>query len=97
MRAGAYCAHPSIRYHWALRCMSRCTDQVNCSSHQVSLKGDSTVFKSPSKFDTHLLTHYSRDEESESTLSSPETEPGPVVWKCDTLLLDLVIFIILRN
>ncbi|GFT95707.1 transposase [Trichonephila clavipes] len=27
MRARAYCAHPSIRYHWALRCMNRCPDQ----------------------------------------------------------------------
>ncbi|GFX95542.1 hypothetical protein TNCV_4825571 [Trichonephila clavipes] len=34
MRARAYCAHPSIRDHWALRCMSRCLDQV------VSLKRD---------------------------------------------------------
>ncbi|GFU39615.1 uncharacterized protein TNCV_1793451 [Trichonephila clavipes] len=34
-RARAYCAHPSIRDHWALRCMSRCSDQV------VSLKRDS--------------------------------------------------------
>ncbi|GFY28411.1 hypothetical protein TNCV_1970661 [Trichonephila clavipes] len=34
MRARAYCAHPSIRYHWALRCMSRCPNQV------VSLKRD---------------------------------------------------------
>ncbi|GFT23391.1 transposase [Trichonephila clavipes] len=34
MRARAYCAHPSIRDHWALRCMSRCPDQV------VSLKRD---------------------------------------------------------
>ncbi|GFV45068.1 hypothetical protein TNCV_908151 [Trichonephila clavipes] len=31
MRARAYCAHPSIP-HWALRCMSRCPDQM------VSLK-----------------------------------------------------------
>ncbi|GFV62216.1 uncharacterized protein TNCV_2034941 [Trichonephila clavipes] len=28
MRARAYCAHPSIRDHWALRCLSRCLDQV---------------------------------------------------------------------
>ncbi|GFX03412.1 DUF5641 domain-containing protein [Trichonephila clavipes] len=34
MRGRAYCAHPSIRDHWALRCMSRCLDQV------VSLKLD---------------------------------------------------------
>ncbi|GFT29630.1 uncharacterized protein TNCV_4890721 [Trichonephila clavipes] len=34
MRARAYCAHPSIRDHWVLRCMSRCDDQV------VSLKRD---------------------------------------------------------
>ncbi|GFW28288.1 hypothetical protein TNCV_4639551 [Trichonephila clavipes] len=34
MRVRAYCAHPSIRDHWALKCMSRCLDQV------VSLKRD---------------------------------------------------------
>ncbi|GFW97090.1 cAMP-specific 3',5'-cyclic phosphodiesterase 7B [Trichonephila clavipes] len=28
MRTRAYCAHSSIRDHWALRCMSRCPDQV---------------------------------------------------------------------
>ncbi|GFU57146.1 hypothetical protein TNCV_1780081 [Trichonephila clavipes] len=35
MRARVYCAHPSTRDYWALRCMSRCPDQV------VSLKRDS--------------------------------------------------------
>ncbi|PRD27301.1 UNVERIFIED_CONTAM: hypothetical protein NCL1_35732 [Trichonephila clavipes] len=30
----AYCAHPSIRDHWALRCMNRSLDKV------VSLKRD---------------------------------------------------------
>ncbi|GFU30756.1 hypothetical protein TNCV_1444671 [Trichonephila clavipes] len=34
MRARAYCAHPSIRNHWALRCLSRCPDQ------EASLKRD---------------------------------------------------------
>ncbi|GFU57731.1 retrovirus-related Pol polyprotein from transposon TNT 1-94 [Trichonephila clavipes] len=28
MRAKAFFAHPNIRDHWALRCMSRCPDQV---------------------------------------------------------------------
>ncbi|GFV81493.1 uncharacterized protein TNCV_52171 [Trichonephila clavipes] len=28
MRNRAYCAHPSIRDHWALRCMGRCPDQM---------------------------------------------------------------------
>ncbi|GFU13848.1 uncharacterized protein TNCV_940341 [Trichonephila clavipes] len=28
MRAKAYYAHPSIRVHWDVRCMSRCSDQV---------------------------------------------------------------------
>ncbi|GFW93701.1 uncharacterized protein TNCV_4542281 [Trichonephila clavipes] len=44
MRAKAYCAHPSIRDHMALRCMSRCPDQVvsqkrdpQCLSPQTSL------------------------------------------------------------
>ncbi|GFX33861.1 uncharacterized protein TNCV_3962701 [Trichonephila clavipes] len=35
MRVRAYCAHPSIRDHWVLRCRSRCPDQM------VSLKRDS--------------------------------------------------------
>ncbi|GFY02469.1 hypothetical protein TNCV_3503501 [Trichonephila clavipes] len=44
MRARTYCAHPSIRDHWALRCMSRCTDsggqfeaRPQCLSSQRSL------------------------------------------------------------
>ncbi|GFT47550.1 hypothetical protein TNCV_3750661 [Trichonephila clavipes] len=44
MRARAYCAHPSIRDNWALRCKSRCLDQVvnlkrepQCLSPQASL------------------------------------------------------------
>ncbi|PRD31051.1 UNVERIFIED_CONTAM: hypothetical protein NCL1_24535 [Trichonephila clavipes] len=37
MRARAYCAHPSIRDHWVLRCMGRCPDPV------VSLKRDPIV------------------------------------------------------
>ncbi|GFV54497.1 transposable element Tc3 transposase [Trichonephila clavipes] len=45
MRAKAYCAHPSIRDHWMLRCISRCPNQVislkrdpQCLSPKVSLK-----------------------------------------------------------
>ncbi|GFX38241.1 gamma-aminobutyric acid type B receptor subunit 1 [Trichonephila clavipes] len=30
MRARAYCAHPSIRDHWVMRCRSRCPDQMVC-------------------------------------------------------------------
>ncbi|GFT67483.1 hypothetical protein TNCV_2360921 [Trichonephila clavipes] len=57
MRARVYCVHPSIRYHWALRCMSRCPHQV------VSLcEARHPVFKSPSKLGTHLSTHCSRGE-----------------------------------
>ncbi|GFV09912.1 hypothetical protein TNCV_2318421 [Trichonephila clavipes] len=44
MRARACCAHPSIRDHWVLRCMSRYSDQVvshkrdpQCLSPQASL------------------------------------------------------------
>ncbi|GFU67671.1 hypothetical protein TNCV_1644201 [Trichonephila clavipes] len=54
LRARAYCAHPSLRDHWALRCMSRCPDQV------VSLK--QALVKSPSKLGTHLSNYCSRDE-----------------------------------
>ncbi|GFX18116.1 hypothetical protein TNCV_1577951 [Trichonephila clavipes] len=44
IRVKAYCAHPSIRDHWALRCISRYPDQVfrlkrnsQCLSPQTSL------------------------------------------------------------
>ncbi|GFV68285.1 hypothetical protein TNCV_1875671 [Trichonephila clavipes] len=41
MRSRAYCAHPSIRDHWALRCMSRCRGQPEvrpqCPGPQASL------------------------------------------------------------
>ncbi|GFY35887.1 glutamate receptor ionotropic, delta-1 [Trichonephila clavipes] len=44
LRARAYCAHHRKRDHWALRCMSRCPDQVvnlqrdfRCLSPQASL------------------------------------------------------------
>ncbi|PRD36622.1 UNVERIFIED_CONTAM: hypothetical protein NCL1_08099 [Trichonephila clavipes] len=55
MRVRAYRAHPSIRDHWPLRCMSISPDQV------VSLKRDPECL-SPSKLDTHLSTHCSRDK-----------------------------------
>ncbi|GFT48772.1 hypothetical protein TNCV_595311 [Trichonephila clavipes] len=41
MRTRAYCAHPSIRDNWALRCISKCPDQV------VSLKLDPQCLSSP--------------------------------------------------
>ncbi|GFV78580.1 hypothetical protein TNCV_1888861 [Trichonephila clavipes] len=53
MRARTYCAHRSIRDHWALRCMSR------SGGHSEARP---PVFKSPSKLGTHLSTHCSRDE-----------------------------------
>ncbi|GFX51865.1 hypothetical protein TNCV_3062831 [Trichonephila clavipes] len=44
MRVKAYFAHPSIPDHWALKCISRCPDQVvsqkqkpQCFSPQASL------------------------------------------------------------
>ncbi|GFU33823.1 hypothetical protein TNCV_2169881 [Trichonephila clavipes] len=55
-RARAYCAHPNIRGHWALRCVSRCPYQV------VSLKRDPSVYAPKQAFGTHLSTHCSRDE-----------------------------------
>ncbi|GFX51606.1 uncharacterized protein TNCV_5013101 [Trichonephila clavipes] len=82
MRARAYCALPSIRDHWALRCMSRCPDQV------ISLKREPNVFKSPSKLGTHLSTHCSTDERLSRPCPAQKLEPAPVVWKHDTLPLD---------
>ncbi|GFU77515.1 hypothetical protein TNCV_3498881 [Trichonephila clavipes] len=45
IRARAYCAHLNIHDHSALRCMSRCTDQVDslkrdsqCLSPQIILR-----------------------------------------------------------
>ncbi|GFV46855.1 transposable element Tcb1 transposase [Trichonephila clavipes] len=78
MRASAKCAHPTTRDHWAMRCISRCPDQV------VSLKPDPQCLSS-SNLGTHLSTHCSKDE---STLLYPGIEPGPVVRKCGTLPLD---------
>ncbi|GFT43756.1 hypothetical protein TNCV_4464281 [Trichonephila clavipes] len=54
VRAKTYCAHPSIRDHWALRYMSRCPDnqsqgRTQCLSPQASLG-------------TPLSTHCRRDE-----------------------------------
>ncbi|GFW87145.1 hypothetical protein TNCV_5124991 [Trichonephila clavipes] len=69
MRARAYCAHRNVHQRWVLRGMSRCPDQV------VSLKRNPPVFMPPSKLGTHV----------ESTLPSPGIEPGPVVWKRDTI------------
>ncbi|GFW28016.1 hypothetical protein TNCV_768961 [Trichonephila clavipes] len=82
MRARAYCGHPSIRDHWALRTMSRCPDQV------VSLKRDPQCLSPQTSL---VLTHLSTlcsGEEAESTLPSLGIKPGPVMWKCDTLLID---------
>ncbi|GFT02686.1 hypothetical protein TNCV_829541 [Trichonephila clavipes] len=56
MRARVYCAHLSIRDHWALRCMSRCTDQV------VRLKRDAQGLSPQASLALILSTHCSRDE-----------------------------------
>ncbi|GFX20509.1 piggyBac transposable element-derived protein 4 [Trichonephila clavipes] len=56
MRARADCNPPSIRDHWALRCMSRCLDQV------VSLKRDPQCLSPQARLGTHLSTHCSKDE-----------------------------------
>ncbi|GFU24493.1 hypothetical protein TNCV_2264521 [Trichonephila clavipes] len=55
MRDRAYCVlYSSIRDHWALRCMSRCPDQV------VSLKRDSHCLSPQARL--VIIDHYSRDE-----------------------------------
>ncbi|GFX63981.1 hypothetical protein TNCV_41571 [Trichonephila clavipes] len=82
MRAGSYCAHPSIRDHWG----AEEHGQMFRSGGQSEARPP--VFKSPSKLRTHLSTHFSRDEKVKSTLPSPGIEPGPVVCKRDTLPLD---------
>ncbi|GFU71749.1 hypothetical protein TNCV_1955101 [Trichonephila clavipes] len=56
MRARAYCAHSSICDHWALRCMSRCPNQV------FRLKQHHPVLMFPSKLGTRLSSPCSRDE-----------------------------------
>ncbi|GFW34209.1 hypothetical protein TNCV_384251 [Trichonephila clavipes] len=47
MRARAYCAHPRIRDHWVIRCMSRSPDQV------LSLRRD-PQFLSPQASLVHI-------------------------------------------
>ncbi|GFU70582.1 hypothetical protein TNCV_2971421 [Trichonephila clavipes] len=49
MRTRTYCAHPSMRDHWTLRCMKRCPDQV------VSLKRNPQCFKSPNMFSNKVV------------------------------------------
>ncbi|GFY02883.1 hypothetical protein TNCV_3507631 [Trichonephila clavipes] len=55
MRVRTYCAHPSIRDHWALMCMimSRSGDQSEARP---------PVFESASNVGTHSSTHCSRDK-----------------------------------
>ncbi|GFV10991.1 hypothetical protein TNCV_2383091 [Trichonephila clavipes] len=80
MRDRAYCAHPSIRDHWALRCMSRYPDQV------VSLKRDPQCLSPQAS----LILIYRPTEEmkGEVDLAQPEDRTmDPVVWKRDTLPL----------
>ncbi|GFU49016.1 hypothetical protein TNCV_2333101 [Trichonephila clavipes] len=72
--ARAYCVHPTIRDHWALRFMS-----VYLSSGQSEVR--SSEFKSPSKLSAHLSTHCSRD------VRLSRSCPAPTLWKHDTLPL----------
>ncbi|GFY05358.1 hypothetical protein TNCV_2208031 [Trichonephila clavipes] len=72
MRARAYWAYPTLCDHWALRCMSRCPEQV------VSLKRDPQCL-SPGKLGAHLVTHCSKDAML-SHLAQPGIEPGLVTW-----------------
>ncbi|GFX62596.1 ABC transporter G family member 25 [Trichonephila clavipes] len=77
MRARAYSAHPSIRDHWALRCMNRCPDQV------ISLKRDPQFCKSPSKLGTHLSTHCSMGDTLKRGLSGGEKKRANIA--CELL------------
>ncbi|GFU92593.1 hypothetical protein TNCV_4795211 [Trichonephila clavipes] len=64
MRARAYCAHTNICDHWALRCVTRCPDQV------ASLKQDPQCLSpQASIYGTHLSTHCSRDKDCPNVLS----------------------------
>ncbi|GFW62116.1 hypothetical protein TNCV_1685471 [Trichonephila clavipes] len=74
MRVRDYSAHPSIRDHWALRCMSRFPDQV------VSLKRDSPVFKFQASFALIYRSH-AVGMKGRVNLSTRGIELGPVVWK----------------
>ncbi|GFW69934.1 putative transposase [Trichonephila clavipes] len=68
-------------------------NQIKPGSHRIMVhsqrggqsKARPPMYKSPSKLGTHFSTNYRRDE---STLPSPGIEPGPVLWKHDTLPLD---------
>ncbi|GFW66122.1 uncharacterized protein TNCV_1710211 [Trichonephila clavipes] len=70
-RTRAYCAHPSIRDHWVLRCMGRCPDQVG------QFEARPPVLNFPGKLDTHLSTHCSGDESSPNS-HAPETDASVV-------------------
>ncbi|GFV47866.1 uncharacterized protein TNCV_3414831 [Trichonephila clavipes] len=81
MGARAYCAHPSTRDLWALRCMSRCPDQV------VSLKRDPQCL-SPQASLLLIYRPTALGMKGRVNLPSPGIQPQPVVWKRDALPLD---------
>ncbi|GFX35505.1 hypothetical protein TNCV_103121 [Trichonephila clavipes] len=64
MRARAYCAHSSTHDHWALRCMSRCLNQV------VSPKRDSQCL-SPQASSVHIYRPTARSLQVLSIQGSP--------------------------
>ncbi|GFW35394.1 uncharacterized protein TNCV_2611931 [Trichonephila clavipes] len=74
-----------------LLCPSQHTWPLGAELHeQMSRSGGQSdarppVFKSPSKLDTHLPTHYSRDERLSHLVQVGNIT---VVWKRDTLPLD---------
>ncbi|GFW37980.1 hypothetical protein TNCV_4631811 [Trichonephila clavipes] len=71
MRTKAYCAHLSIHDHWALRCMSRCTDQV------VNLKRTPPQCLVPKRAWYSFIDPL-KGLKAEWTLPSPRIEP----WTC---------------
>ncbi|GFS63236.1 hypothetical protein TNCV_1496551 [Trichonephila clavipes] len=80
MRARAYCAHPAVRNYWELRCMSKYSDKV------VSLKQKPQCF-SPQASLVHI---YGPTVGMKGRVDFHH--PGSVVWKIDTLPVDLFIY-----
>ncbi|GFU08016.1 hypothetical protein TNCV_1527571 [Trichonephila clavipes] len=69
MKTMAYCAHPSIRDHWALRCMSRCPSQVVSQKRKPVLNSQARLVL--------IYRPTAVGMKNESTLPSPGIEPVP--------------------
>ncbi|GFT93369.1 uncharacterized protein TNCV_337351 [Trichonephila clavipes] len=80
MRAKVHFAHPSIRDHWVLKCLSRCLDQMvslkrdpQCLSPQASL----LLISRPTAVERKDWSTLSNPGIEKMNFQTPGIEPGP--------------------